>query len=206
MKTIKILKYLAFSLSLFLTFSCSSDSDTFNVSSVTKYANFTYDKVVSIPVGGTYTPNVVATAGGVNLPVTQSGTVNTNVVGAYDVQFSATNADGYDAKATQTVVVYTPGATGTDVTGKIRDKNNNSRTGVITKVAGSSNIYYCTDFGFGGAFPVYFKMVGNTPSQINQVYAGYDPATSVAMTYNPTTKIFTTAIAPYGYSYTFEYY
>lgn len=207
MKKNKILTILAFVCSsLFFVSSCSSDSDTFNISDITNYATFTLDDVVVIPLGGTYTPNVTAVAGGATLPVTQSGTVNNAVVGAYNVQFSAINDDGYPASAVQTVIVYDPAASGTDVTGKIRDKNNFSRTGVISKIAGTTNIYYCTDFGFGGAFPVYFQMNGDVPSQINQVYGGYDPATSVAITYNPTTQIFTTTIAPYGFAYTFEYY
>ncbi|WP_185146924.1 immunoglobulin-like domain-containing protein [Chryseobacterium echinoideorum] len=187
--------------------SCSSDSDTIGVSRVTQYPDFNYNPVVAVPLGGSFsTGDVTAFEGSTELTVNVDGSVNTNAIGAYEITYSAQNSDGFNAIVTQTVVVYNPSGSGIDVSGKIKDVNNDKRTGVISLVPGTPNIYYCTDFGFAGAFPVYFEMNGNVPSAIPQAFNGYDPTTSVSMDYNPTTKKFTIDILPYGYSYGFEYY
>ncbi len=200
-------KFLILLVSLTFIISCSSDADTFGVSRVTTYPTFNYEPIVAVPLGGTFsTDDVTAFEGSTELPVNVVGSANTNVVGAYDFTYSAQNSDGFNGVVNQTVVVYDPNGTGTNVSGKIRDVNNNSRTGVISLVPGTSNIYYCTDFGFAGAFPVYFQMNGDIPSAIPQVFHGYDPATTVDIGYNPVTKKFTVAIDPYGFSYEFEYY
>jgi len=205
-KKLKIMKKIfitLFFISGLLLVSCENDS-TANLSSVTNYATFRYEPVIVIPIGGTYTQDVSATEDGKQLELTVVGSVNTNEVGVYKMTFSATNSDGFNASVIQEVVIHDPTIIGNDVSGKIRDKNTNSRTGVISLVPGTTSIFYSTDFGFGGTFPVFFQMNGNTISEINQSYV-FD-VTSVDLTYNPISKQFTTSIHPYGFGYTFEYY
>jgi hypothetical protein len=186
-----------------LLVSCTED-DSRNVSDVTNYATFDFEPVVAIPVGGTFTPAATATEGGVDIPVEVDGTVDTSTVGAYSVTYSAVNSDGYAASVTQTVVVHDPSIVGTDVSGNYQDKNNNARKGVISLVPGTTSIFYATDFGFAGAFPIYFQMDGDTISEIEQVYPlGQE---SIELTYNPSTEEFGITIQPAGFSYTFEYY
>jgi hypothetical protein len=154
-------------------------------------------------VGGTFSPAATASENGVDLPVTTTESVNTNIVGIYDVAYSAANSDGFVASAFQTVVVHDPSIVGTDVTGNIQDANNPARTGVISLIEGTTSIFLSSDFGFGGTFPVYFQMDGDVISEIPQTYVF--GATSVALTYDPGAMIFTTSIQPYGFDYTFEY-
>lgn len=182
--------------------SCDAES-TDGVSKITEYANIEFEPVVTIALGDTYTPTPSAEAGGVEIPVTINGDVDTNTVGVYYVVFSATNADGFDATATQVVVVHNPSIVGTDVSGKIVDAGNATRTGEITLIKGTTSIFLASDFGYGGTFPVYFQMDGDIISEIPQPYVF--GATSVALTYNPITKIFTTLISPDGFGYTFKY-
>ena len=162
--------------------------------------------IVIVPLNGTYEPDGIATENGEEIPITIDGAedVNVNQVGIYNVTYTATNVDGFQGNASQTVIVHDPSIVGTDVSGNIRDKNNNARKGVITLVEGTTSIFYCTDFGFAGSFPVYFQMNGDIISEIPQSYI--NSVTSVALTYDPNLLLFTTLISPYGFSYTFEYY
>lgn len=182
--------------------SCDTD-DTENVSDITNYATFEFEELVVIPLGGTFTPSASASEDGNPLDVQSSGDVNTDVVGIYDVTYSATNSDGFDANVFQTVVVHDPAIIGTDVSGSIRDTNRNERTGVISLVEGTTSIFLASDFGFGGTFPVYFQMNGDVISEIPQNYIF--GASSVDLTYDPVSKKFTTLINPQGFSYEFEY-
>lgn len=187
-------------------FTCLSACDTEetnDVSRVTNYAVFEYEPVVVVPVGGTFTPSATATEGDVELTVNTSGTVNTSAIGIYDVVYSATNSDGFDANAFQTVVVHDPSIVGADVSGAIYDVARPERTGVISLVEGTTSIFYCTDFGFSGAFPVYFQMNGNAISEIPQNYI-FD-VESVDLTYDPVLLQFMTVINPQGFDYTFKY-
>ncbi|WP_418499630.1 immunoglobulin-like domain-containing protein [Flagellimonas sp.] len=182
--------------------SCHKET-TEGLSLVTNYAVFEYDALVVVEVGDDYTPTVNATENGQSIAVGTSSNVDTNTVGIYGVTFSATNSDGFEASVFQTVVVHDPDIVGTDVSGDIWDKGNNSRTGVISLVEGTTSIFYATDFGFAGAFPVYFQMDGDVISEIPQTYA-FD-VSSVDLTYDPVTREFTTLINPQGFGYTFEY-
>lgn len=203
MKNIKKISYLGILAILFAFVSCSDNEEPIG-SRITNYAIFEYDQLVVVPVGGTFTPNAIAREGGAEIPVTSSGTVDTNTVGVYTVTYSATNADGFDATATQTVVVHDPAIVGTDVSGNVWDKNNHTRTATISLVPGTTSIFYTTDFGFAGLFPLYFQMDGNTISDIPQTYPLSQ--SSVALGYNPVTQEFTINIQPAGFSYTFEYF
>lgn len=187
-----------------LLVSCD-EQDTGNVSSVTNYAVFEFDPMVVVPLGGTFTPAGVATEGGVELPVEVDSNVDTSTVGVYTVSYSAVNSDGYSASGTQIVVVHDPSIVGSDITGNYRDKNNNSRTGNISLVPGTTSIFLASDFGFAGIFPVYFQMDGDQISTINQVYQL--SVTSLSLDYDPAAgEFYVGPIQPYGFSYTFEYY
>ncbi len=198
----KISIYILALMAFVVAVSCHKET-TEGLSLVTNYAVFEYDALVVVEVGDDYTPTVNATENGQSIAVGTSSNVDTNTVGIYGVTFSATNSDGFEASVFQTVVVHDPDIVGTDVSGDIWDKGNNSRTGVISLVEGTTSIFYATDFGFAGAFPVYFQMDGDVISEIPQTYA-FD-VSSVDLTYDPVTREFTTLINPQGFGYTFEY-
>lgn len=189
----------------FLLVSCESDT-TADVSRVTNYPVFTFDETVTVPLGGVYNPNVVVTEGDQEIAYTVAGDddVDVNQVGVYTVTYSATNVDGFTANAVQTVIVHDPTIVGTNVSGNIRDAGNNARTGVISLVPGTTSIFLASDFGFAGAFPVYFQMNGDVISDIHQPYI--NGVSNVDLTYNPITNRFTILIHPQGFGYTFEYY
>ncbi|WP_274473809.1 immunoglobulin-like domain-containing protein [Mangrovimonas aestuarii] len=194
---------IVFLFAVVISFSACQTDDSEDVSFVTEYAVFEYEPEIVLELGSTFEPSAVATQGGTPLEVIVSGDVDTNTVGVYDVAYSAVNSDGFEASAFQKVVVHDPSIVGTDVSGNIVDANNGSRTGIITLVEGTTSIFYCTDFGFAGNFPMYFQMDGDVISEIPQVYPF--GATSVELTYSPATQTFTTLIAPYGFGYTFVY-
>lgn len=202
MKNIKKICFLVLSFSTLI--SCSYEPEI--GSSKTNFAVIKVEPIKAIPLGGNYTASAVVTENGSPIPYTIVGEdeVNVNKVGVYEVKFSATNQDGFSNSKTQAVVVHNPSIIGTNVSGNIRDKKTNTRKAVISLVEGTTSIFYCTDFGFGGVFPVYFQMNENTISEINQSYI-FD-VSSVDLTYDATTKQFTTLINPQGFAYTFEYY
>lgn len=188
----------------FVLVSCE-DETVRDISGITNYAVFDYEPLVVIPIGGSFTPTASATEDGEQLEVAMDGSVDTNTVGAYTYVYSSTNSDGFDATATQTIIVHDPNIIGTDVSGRIQDKNNTARKGTISLVPGTTSIFYASDFGFSGVFPIYFQMDGDTISQINQVYPLN--ATDAPLQYDPTTNEFSVGpIQPSGFSYTFEYY
>ena len=201
------MKKLSFYIFLFLVplllVFCTSDNDSLGLSEVTNYATFEFDPVVVVPLGGSYTPEATATEAGSDLDVTVDGTINFNEVGVYDVTFSAINTDGFPASVVQKVVVHDPNIVGTDVSGNIRDTNRNERTGVISLVDGTTSIFFASDFGLSGTFPVYFQMNGDVISEIPQNYSS--GVTSVDLTYDPASGLFTTLLNPLGFDYEFEY-
>jgi len=184
-------------------FTACDIENTGDVSFVTNYAVFEYEDTVVIPLGGTFSPAAIAKEDDNELTVTTTESVNTNIVGIYDVTYSATNSDGFEASAFQKVVVHDPNIVGTDVSGAIQDANNPARTGVISLIEGTTSIFLATDFGFSGTFPVYFQMDGDVISEIPQNYVF--GAESVDLTYDPVSMTFTTLINPQGFAYTFEY-
>lgn len=200
MKKIKIIILLLF---IGILGSCDQN-ETGNVSKITTFAKFNdYTKVASIPIGGTFSSDAMATENGENIALDTKSDIDNTTVGIYTYTSTAKNSDNFSLDATQTVIVYDPNATGTDVSGDIEDVNRPTRKGVISLVDGTNNIFYVTDFAFGGVFPMYFQMNGNMISEVPQNYIF--SVTKVNLTYNPTTKIFTTEVLPYGFSYTFQY-
>ena len=66
----------------------------------------TGNTIIAFTNGATFTdPGVKATAGGADVPVVTTGTVNTAVNGVYTLTYTATNSDG-SSTANRTVVVY----------------------------------------------------------------------------------------------------
>jgi hypothetical protein len=119
------------------------------------------------------------------------------------VSYSAENSDGYSGSSSQQVIVYDPSIIPTDVSGNIEDIGRPERKGVITLVAGTTNIFHCTDMGFGGVFPLYFQMDGDVMTVIPQAFLF--SVTSVDASYDPVARQFSTLMNPYGFSYTFQY-
>ena len=189
-------------LSLLLGFS-SCDKETEGISTKTTYATIEFDDFVVVSTGGDFTPAAVAMEGATEVNVEISGSVDVNTVGVYTITYSAVNSDGYKASSSQTVVVHNPAGTGRDVTGEIQDKNRTERTGVISLIEGTSNVYYCTDFAFGGTFPLYFEMNGDVMNVIPQPFKF--GATGVDASYNAGDNEFSITVNPYDYSYNFQY-
>ena len=163
--------------------SCNKDkiintADRVGISKVTYYANITLtgNPVLSIIKGGTFTdPGVKAEAGGKDVPVTTTGTVNTNEVGLYTLNYSATNADGYSSSASRVVVVI-PSAEqpGVDLSGTYVAVPVGSTPGPaqITKVA--QGVYYSTDIWTGGAvIPGYFICLDGSSINVPLQTTGY---------------------------------
>ena len=163
--------------------SCNKDKiintpDRVGISKVTYYANITLtgNPVLSIIKGATFTdPGVKAEAGGKDVPVTTTGTVNTNEVGLYTLNYSATNADGYSSSASRVVVVI-PSAEqpGVDISGTYVAVPVGSTPGPaqITKVA--EGVYYSTDIWTGGAvIPGYFICLDGSSINVPLQNTGY---------------------------------
>lgn len=129
------------------------------ISKITYYPNFelTGDAVMSIIKGSSFTdPGVKATAGGVEVPVTTTGSVDAGTAGLYVLTYTATNADGYSGSVTRTVVVI-PSAEnpGVDLSGNYSAVSASAGSAIITKVA--QGVYYTTNCWNGATvIPVYF--------------------------------------------------
>ncbi|GAA3616422.1 hypothetical protein Q4Q39_01135 [Flavivirga amylovorans] len=197
----EIIKYIA-CITLLIFSSCETES-TGNVNSITNLPLFEFEAIVVHPMGVPFSAAATAIEAGEELPVEFSSDIDVNVPGVYDVVYSAVNSDGFGINATQKVIVHDPNIIGTDVSGNIFDTTRNERTGIISLVEGTTSIFFVTDFAFGGTFPMWFQMDGDTISEIPQVYPF--GATSVDLTYDPIERQFTTFVNPYGFGYTFKY-
>lgn len=100
---------------LFLFISCEKETE--GISFETNYATFelTGGTPYNLPLGTAYTePGVIAIAGEDELPVEASDNIDPTTLGIYEVNYSATNVDGFEATTTRTVAVYDPSAPATD--------------------------------------------------------------------------------------------
>jgi len=197
----KILLY-SFLLTLFFG-ATSCDKESEDISTMTTYATIVFDKLVVLEKGDAFTPSAVATEGETEVDVIISGSVDVNTVGVYVINYSAVNSDGFSAASAQTVVVYDPTITGTDVSGDIEDIGRPARKATISLIEGTTNIYFCTDFAFGGTFPMYFMMDGDNMVVIPQDFVF--GVTSVDATYDPAGKVFAITVNPQGFAYSFQY-
>lgn len=165
--------------------SCSKDKiinthDRVGISKVTYYANITLtgNSVISVIKGSAFVdPGVKADAGGTDVPVTTTGTVNTDEVGLYNLTYSATNADGYSSSSSRIVVVI-PSAElpGVDLSGTYVAVPVGTTPGPaqISKIA--AGVYYSTDIWTGGAvIPGYFICTDGSTVSVpfqNTAYGG----------------------------------
>lgn len=147
-----------------LTLFISCEKETEGVSFETNYANFTMTgpSFYNLPLGTPYAePGLKAEAGGQDLPVTATNDIDHTKLGVYDVNYSATNVDGYGATTSRMVAVYDPVAPATDFSGDYISnmyRTNADGTGrkefnglsvSVTKV--SPGIFYVTDL-LGGYY------------------------------------------------------
>lgn len=186
-----------------LFFTACEDDTTGDVSSVTNFAVFDYSPFTVVPLGGSFTPGATAKEGETDVNVVVGGTVNTNAVGLYTISYSATNSDGFTASAFETVLVHDPNIVGSNVTGCYHDVSRPTRTGCITLVEGTTSIFLASDFGYGGAFPVYFQMDGDEISYIPQALANGNAY--VDLTYDPAEGVYTCFVPALPFLYTFKY-
>jgi hypothetical protein len=189
-----------------ISFACESEGDSVGVSTVTYFPSFELPDGEStvITVGEEFVPNAIVKEGDNQLtPAIENG-VDSDVPGIYTVLYSAVNSDGYTGSATQEVIVYDPSIVPTDVTGNIVDVKNAARTGTITLVPGTTNLFLGSDMAFGAVFPLYFQMDGDEMTVIPQQFPAAFGVSSVDASYDPSTKRFSVLINPQGFAYTFQ--
>ncbi len=136
-----------------------SNDKNVGISKITYYANITLtgNTTISVVKGTAFTdPGVKAEAGGKDIPVITTGTVNTAAVGLYTLDYSATNADGFSSSATRTVVVI-PSAevAGVDLSGSYSAVSASAGNATINKLA--PGVYFTTNCWNGATtIPAYF--------------------------------------------------
>lgn len=192
---------------LALSISCETEGDSIGISTVTHFPIFEFPSGSRIVVttGSAFTPDAVVKEGDKVLDPVISTDLDVDVPGIYNVVYSAINSDGYPGSAEQEVVVYNPAIVPTDVTGNIVDVNNAARKAVITLVPGTTNLFLGSDMGFGGVFPLYFQMDGNTMTVVPQPFPPNFGVSSVDASYDPVTERFSVLIHPQEFAYTFKY-
>ncbi len=195
---------------LFITFgaaiaSCNKDKiidtpDMVGISKVTYYPIFdiTGGQNISLVLGSTFTdPGVKASAGGADIPVVISGSVDVSTVGLYVLTYTATNKDGFSASATRNVfVIPSAEVPGVDLSGSYMTTGGTPNA-TITKVA--PGVYFtdnCWGNGSLAIIPAYFICPdGTTPVIPFQVAGPYGRImTTMPGTYSSTGLITWTII------------
>ena len=153
MKNIKTLCFLVLSFATLV--SCSSEPEI--GSTITIYPTLTIngEEVVTVNKGTPYVElGATATAGSATLPVTTTGTVNSNVIGVYKITYQAFNSDGFAATEIRTVIVMSPTPSTINLAGDwFRGANKN----VITRI--SDRVYQCDNAtGYTNGDPNNLKM------------------------------------------------
>ena len=170
----------------------NNTDDKVGISRVTHYANIelTGDDVISIVKGSTFTdPGVKATAGGQDLPVTTTGSVDANTVGLYTLNYSATNADGFSSSASRTVVVIpTEDNPDVDISGSYAPVGGPASIGNATFSKVAPGVYYASNIWGGGSaavIPAYFISTDGVNIVIPLQGSGYGQLKTTAPgTYN----------------------
>ncbi|MFV9552252.1 immunoglobulin-like domain-containing protein [Algibacter sp. PT7-4] len=134
-KFIKIM-VLVFSLACFV--SCSEENPI--PSEITYFPTFELEggQYLLVQKGVAYTDTgVKALAGDSELPLTTTGTVNTDQVGLYRLDYSATNVDGFDGTSFRYVIVADDPAAiaSADLSGSYTRDTNAAHVMTLTKVA-----------------------------------------------------------------------
>lgn len=149
----------AFALLVIVLSGCEKEITT-SVNEDTEYEYFVNiqllgEEVMLIEVGTPYVdPGFTAVEGEFDRKdsvIVSGDTPDGDVIGYYEVNYSADNVNGYPTSVSRSVIVYDPGAPATDLTGKW----NGTRIGIgggatkITKLA--PGIFECSDL-FGGYY------------------------------------------------------
>jgi hypothetical protein len=139
---------------------------------------------MSVVKGSTFTdPGVKAFEGSNEIPVTVTGSVNTNETGLYILTYSATNTDGFSATTTRTVVVIASNELpDVDLSGKYDYVGSSTYTSTVTKVAEGT---YTTDNAWSGAtvIPLVFVSLDGATISIPDQSTAYGAASGTG-TYN----------------------
>jgi Domain of unknown function (DUF5011) len=117
------------------------------------------NNAMSVVKGTTFTdPGVDATVNGTSVSVTTTGSVNSNQVGLYVLNYTAANAQGYSASVQRIVVVIPSAETpGVDLSGDYAAIGGAPADATITKI--DQGLYYTTNCWGGGStvvIPAYF--------------------------------------------------
>ena len=191
----RYINYIGLAVLSMVLLSCTK-TDTFSYpdgyvgrSKITIYPTITLNgaAIVTVAKGGTYTdPGATAKAGSASATVVATGVPSTATAGVFTETYTATNADGFTAAGTRTIVVYS-----TDVTAASNDFSGTylrAATGASATWTKLAPGVYLVD-NPGGAVGVnlqviLFNATGNTikiPSQI----AGGNTTSSSTETPNP---------------------
>ena len=150
----KIFKYIIIMIAFFSLYACEKETE--GISRVTEYATFDMKggDFMFVLANSTFTdPGVVALEGDDELPVDIKGAVNTSVPGVYNIQYTATNSDGYPASVQRSVAVVTAMPTA-DLSGtyQVVHATRTTKTS-ITKIDGVLGYYHSTD-SWWQAYPI----------------------------------------------------
>jgi hypothetical protein len=178
--------------------------DHVGISRVTHFATFqmTGSNYVSIVQGTPFTePGIKAFEGSTQIPVTTTGTVNSNVPGLYVLTYSAMNKDSFSATATRNVVVLASHEVpGTDLSGKYNYVGSSTYTATVTKVAEGT---YTTDNAWSGAtvIPLLFVSTDGLTISVPNQNSAFGPLFGTG-TYTPGTKrlVYTLSLPSQGIS------
>lgn len=134
----KFIKVISLICSIVLFVSCSEEKPI--TSEITFFPTFEIEggQYLVVQTGSTYTDTgVTALAGGAELPLITTGSVNTSQVGLYKLNYAATNADGFDGTSFRYVIVADdPSAIAArDLSGSYTRNTNAAHIMTLTKVA-----------------------------------------------------------------------
>lgn len=142
-------------------FYACDDKKSEDVSSVTEYAVITIEggEQLYVAKGSSYVAKGTS-SGGEDVSI-KGGDIDTNKCGFYDVEFSATNSDGFDAKYNQSVIVYEEDGVLAGVYDAIRTTK--KQGGLVLIYKNAEGTYDCTDIV--GGYYEFAKGYGNAYAQ-----------------------------------------
>jgi hypothetical protein len=125
-------------LSLIIMMSCSEEAPIKSKITVFPTFEITGEQYSIIQLGDSYTdPGAIAKAGSETLPVTTTGNVDTNTVGVYRIDYSATNSDGFIGSSFRYVAVVDDAVAiaNKDLSGSYTRDSNANHVMTLTKIA-----------------------------------------------------------------------
>jgi len=181
-----------------------SNDKNVGISEVIYYPKITLtgNSIITFENGTPFTdPGAHAIAGGIDVPVVTSGTVDNMTDGVYRITYTATSDEGFSATATRTVVIYTtaPDAAAHDLSG-IYLRAATGETATWTKIApgvytvqnpGGSPagpdlvVIAINPSGYTISIPEQIASDGSESSSSNESYDNSDPATYSWIFLNP---------------------